>query len=320
LPILGRIPLSICRVNDWTHGVRTAAPEKETRKALESDPLYEAERLRIIYQLITNSKAEGGAGITPKQDEWECVESIFPLHDHEYNTRWIKQWSSSYVLKPADLDAIRDRFGEQVGRNPCMPTEPCLLEGSQVAFYFAFTQSYFAFLTFPALFGFAAWILLGHFSPIYAVVNCLWCIVFTEYWKHQEVDLAIRWGVRGVSKIELQRKEFKHQKEIVDPVTGQKVRFFPSTTRLLRQLLQIPFALGASLVLGSLIATCFGIEIFISEIYDGPLKTILVCSHTHAGSSMLIETPGILANWHSYYGPAGAHKHLHEICNPVDRI
>jgi anoctamin-10 len=133
------------------------------------------------------------------------------------------------------------------------------------------------------LFGFSAWILLGHFSPIYAVVNCLWCIVFTEYWKHQEVDLAIRWGVRGVSKIELQRKEFKYQKEITDPVTGQKVRFFPSTTRLWRQLLQIPFALGAALVLGSLIATCFGIEIFISEIYDGPLKSVLVCSTTLIG-------------------------------------
>jgi anoctamin-10 len=132
--------------------------------------------------------------------------------------------------------------------------------------------------------------------------------------------LAIRWGVRGVSKIELQRKEFKHQKEIIDPVTGQKVRFFPSTTRLLRQLLQIPFALGAALVLGSLIATCFGIEIFISEIYDGPLKTVLVCSTAQVGSSMLIETPGILANWNSDYGPASAHQHLHKIRYPVDRV
>lgn len=118
--------------------------------------------------------------------------------------------------------------------------------------------------------------MLGHFSPVYAIVNGLWCIVFTEYWKQQEVDLAIRWGVRGVSRIESQRLEFKHDKEITDPITGQKVRYFPATTRLSRQLLQIPFTVGAALVLGSLIATCFGIEIFISEVYDGPLKSVLV--------------------------------------------
>jgi hypothetical protein len=51
---------------------------------------------------------------------------------------------------------------------------------------------------------------------------------------------------------------------------------FPATKRLRRQLLQIPFAIAAAIVLGALIATCFGIEVFISEIYDGPLKWILV--------------------------------------------
>jgi hypothetical protein len=96
------------------HGVRAAAPEKETRQALEAEPLYEAERLRIIYQLITNAKNEGGAGITPKSGQWENVESIFALHDHEANKRWIKHWGTSYFLKAEDLDDIRNRLGEKV--------------------------------------------------------------------------------------------------------------------------------------------------------------------------------------------------------------
>lgn len=146
----------------------------------------------------------------------------------------------------------------------------------QIAFYFAFTQSYFAFLAFPAAAGLGAWALLGHFSPVYAVISALWCIVFTEYWKHQEVDLAVRWGVRGVSKIESKRKEFQHEKQIMDPVTGEQVAMFSATKRLQRQLLQIPFALAAATILGSLIATCFGIEVFISEIYHGPAKWLLV--------------------------------------------
>ncbi len=89
-------------------------PDTETGQTLKSDPLYPAERLRIIYQLINNPVHEGGAGITPKQGEWENVESIFALHDPEFNKAWIKKWSTSYMLKPDDLDQIRDRFGEKV--------------------------------------------------------------------------------------------------------------------------------------------------------------------------------------------------------------
>ncbi|OCK86308.1 DUF590-domain-containing protein [Lepidopterella palustris CBS 459.81] len=267
------------RVRDWIHGVRSAAPPKETRKALDTEPLYEAERLRIIYQLITNPVSEGGAGITPKEGEWTNVESIFALHDHAYNKDWIKKWSTSYFLNMEDLDEIRNRLGEKI------------------AYYFAFTQSYFTFLIFPAAFGASAWMLLGHFSPIYAIVSALWCIVFTEYWKHQEVDLGVRWGVRGVSSIEIKRKAFKYEKEITDPVTGETVQIFPATKRLQRQLLQVPFALGAATVLGSLIATCFGIEVFISEVYDGPFKSLLVFLPTGILTTVMPILSGILTNF-----------------------
>lgn len=67
-----------------------------------------------------------------------------------------------------------------------------------------------------------------------------------------------------------------HEKEVTDPVTGETIQVFPETKRLSRQLLQVPFAILATLALGTLIATCFGIEIFLSEIYNGPLKSVLV--------------------------------------------
>ncbi|KAF1842573.1 DUF590-domain-containing protein [Cucurbitaria berberidis CBS 394.84] len=246
------------RVRDWIHGVRAAAPSKETRESLEAEPLYEAERLRTIYQLITNPVSEGGAGITPKEGEWESVESIFALHDHAYNKDWIKKWSSQWFLNTEDLDDIRNRLGEKI------------------AFYFAFTQSYFTFLVFPAAFGFAAWLVLGSFSPIYGIVSAVWCTVFTEYWKQQEIDLGVRWGVKGVSKIDIKRRDFQHEKTNTDPITGEQVGFFSASKRFQRQLLQIPFALIAALSLGAVITTCFGIEVFISEVYNGPLKSVLV--------------------------------------------
>jgi anoctamin-10 len=107
----------------------------------------------------------------------------------------------------------------------------------------------------------------------------MWCTVFTEYWKQQETDLGVRWGVKGVSNIEVRKREFEPEKQITDPVTGEKVGFFPASKRFQRQLLQIPFALVAAVSLGVVIATCFGIEVFISEVYNGPLKSVLVSRH-----------------------------------------
>lgn len=246
------------RVQDWLYGVRTAAPERDIKKSIKDEPITDGERLRLVYLLITKPKNEGGAGITPKKDEWEGVESIFALHDHQFNKAWIKEWTQKSYLTKDDLNVMRDRFGEKI------------------AFYFAFVQSYLMFLAFPAIFGFSSWVLLGGYSPVYAVVNCLWCVIFVEYWKKQEIDLAFQWGVSGISKIQLKNPDFKHEAEVQDPVTGEMIKTYPPLKRLQRQLLQIPFALVAVLMLGALICTCFSIEIFISEIYSGPLKSYLV--------------------------------------------
>ena len=245
------------RVKDWIYGVRTGEPAKDTKVSLEEDPLTDAERLRIIYQLITNDEKDGGAGIKPKHGEWENVEAVFALHDQAYNKRWLQKWSTQWQLKLEDLDEIRNRFGEKV------------------AYYFAFEQTYFNFLLFPSAVGFFAWLALGSFSPIYAVLACFWCVVFVEWWKHQEKDLALRWGVANVSTIESKRNEFRATKQVEDPATGEIQMIFPVTERLQRQVLQLPFALLAMIVLGSLIVTCLAIELFIGELYDGPGKSVL---------------------------------------------
>jgi anoctamin-10 len=246
------------RVQDWLYGVRTAAPEKEMQLNLNDEPVTEAERLRLTYLLITKPTNEGGAGVTPKAGDWTCVESIFALHDHTFNKAWIKDITSKTFLDAKDLAEVKDRFGEKI------------------AFYFAFLQSYFMFLIFPAGFGFCAWVLLGQYSPVYAFINALWTICFVEYWKKQETDLAVQWGVRGVSKIQHKRPAFKHENIIKDQITGEEIKVFSPVKRLGRQLLQVPFAIAAAIALGSLIAGCFAIEIFISEVYDGPFKSYLV--------------------------------------------
>lgn len=246
------------RLQDWLYGVRIAAPNQDLGKYFEDEPVSEAERLRLAYLLITKPRNEGGAGIIPKTGQWKNVSSIFPLHDHIFNRNWIKQWSSKYYLDEEDINQIRDRFGERV------------------AFYFAFLRAYFAFLLFPAAFGFAAWLLLGQFSWFYAIVNTLWSVIFFEHWKTKETDLAVQWGVRGVSKIQHPRPQFQFEREAQDPVTGEVIRIYSPFKRLARQMLQVPFALACVSILGGLIVGCFAIEIFITEVYTGPFKQYLV--------------------------------------------
>jgi anoctamin-10 len=242
---------------------------------LALEPLTDSERLRIVYLLITSPTSEGGAGITPRKGEWASVESIFPLHNHSFNKEWLKRWSGKVFISTEDLTQIRDRFGEKV-----RILEPGLfiirLIKAQIAFYFAFLQAYAFFLVFPAIVGAIARYCLPQFSLIYAIAIGLWSAVFIEYWQRQEVELAVRWGVRGVSSIQHSRPEFKYEKEVFDKVTGEKILVFSPRKRLMRQLLQVPFAILAIVVLGGLIATCFGIEIFISEVYNGPMKWLLV--------------------------------------------
>lgn len=264
------------RVQDWLYGVRASALEKDITKAFENEPVTEAERLRLVYLLITKPKNEGGAGITPKSGQWKLVTSIFPLHDHSFNSSWIKTWSTKYFLDEEDLDNIRNKFGESV------------------AFYFAFLQSYFAFQVFPAAFGFAAWLILGRYSLLYAFVTSLWSVVFFEWWKKKEVDLAVQWGVRNVSRIQHHRTKFQWDHEAPNPVTGELIKYYPPMKRLKTQLLQIPFAAACVLVLGALYIFCFGVEIFLTELYDGPLKSYLTFAPTIILSSLLPVLSAIL--------------------------
>lgn len=190
----------------------------------------------------------------------------------------------------------------------------------QIAFYFAFTQSYFTALIGVSILGASAWTILGNFSPVYGLVNTLLCVAFVEYWKFQEEDLAIRWGVKGVSKIETKRHEFDPEKTITDPITGEEMGWFPGPKRFQRQLLQLPFAMAAALGLGTLIAMCFGIEIFVSEVYKGPGQSILVSHGQSVGAISHSRWLGLPPHWDHHHGTALAPRAAHRLCRTSDSL
>ncbi|EGY18803.1 uncharacterized protein VDAG_08963 [Verticillium dahliae VdLs.17] len=237
------------RLGDWLHGARTVGPDQELSATLKSEPVTEAERLRLVYLLMTKPRNEGGAGITPGTGAWKHVAGLFPLHNHDFNRKLIQKMSTKYTIDDDDLDGIRNTFGENV------------------ALYFAFTQSYFTFLVFPAR---RRLLRLAAARPVLVVLR--------------PRKLSV-WGVRGVSKIQTPRPQFEFEHEAEDPVTGEPVKVYSPFRRLQTQLLQIPFAVACILVLGTLIVTCNSLEIFINEVYNGPFKQYLPAPHMPACSS-----------------------------------
>ena len=99
--------------------MRAAQPDREAQSSLTEQSMSEAERYRIIYNMITGPPEDGGAGITPKEGEWKNVESIFPLHDVSFNKTWVRDWSRKMLLQIEDLDEIRNRFGEKARKGYC---------------------------------------------------------------------------------------------------------------------------------------------------------------------------------------------------------
>lgn len=245
------------RLQDWLHGVRSSSPDHDIAKSLENEPVTEAERLRLVYLMLIKPENEGGAGITEQAGKWKHVDAVFPLHNRTFNKEWISNWGGKYLLAESDIHDIRHQFGESI------------------TLYFVFLRSYLRFLVIPSAIGFAAWMCLGQFSMIYALASCLWSVVFFEFWKKKEVDLAVQWGVRRVSEIQQPRPEFEWDYEKEDPVTGEAMRVYAPMKRLQTQMLQVPFAMACVLALGSLSLTAISLEIFINQVYNGPGKQYL---------------------------------------------
>jgi anoctamin-10 len=244
------------RVKDWLYGVIKQHPGGTATSVAAAE--YEAEDVLSVYHLINWRKELGGAGITPGSGQWRNIESIFPLHNPIANKVLLTHLSKRIFLTPDDLDQIRG------------------LWGAKIAFYFAFIQTYFRSLAFPCVAGVFAWAFLSKYSLLFAIVIGIWCTVFLEYWKIKQADLAIRWNVRGVGDLKVDRPQFRYEEEIID-TAGRVRHLFPRWKRITRQLLVIPFVLLSTVLLGVLIAIVFIIETYISEAYEGPYKFYLVC-------------------------------------------
>ncbi|KAL0083800.1 calcium-activated chloride channel-domain-containing protein [Phycomyces blakesleeanus] len=245
------------RIRDFLLGVRVDDIEEDGKsRSINMSDVTDSERLRLVYDLITSPETEGGASISPDLDE--CVDSIMPLHDENFDKQWIKSWSKKWMLDQDDINKIRDQFGEKI------------------AYYFAFLQNYFVWLSVPSVLG--AFVYMTHTNTLtigFSVFMLVWAVVYLEMWKRKEKELAVMWGVRNCSKYEKRRAEYGGDGTIKDEVTGEELPFVAPWKTIVRRILAIPgVALGA-VFLSSIVGFVFFLQLFLHEYYAGPFAQIL---------------------------------------------
>ncbi|BFZ57345.1 hypothetical protein PYCC9005_004397 [Savitreella phatthalungensis] len=245
----GRLAREVFRARqrDWLAGIRLAVPE--VNQSIFEDPITDAERLRLVHLILTAPEEDGGAALTPGLHPWRRVHSIFPLHNKEFDDRWLRRWSTKWLIDDAELEHVRNHFG------------------TKVAMYFAFLQFYLRSLFFPASLGLFSFFFLREVSAVYASLITVWGTIFIALWQRRELELATRWDVRECSRLEHRRAAF--QREDSMPLL-----------KLVRESVSVPFAIVCGAFLACVLTFIFCVEVWMGEVYDGPLKQILVFSPT----------------------------------------
>lgn len=262
-------------MDDWVHEI----PSKHTHLSDNAATADEdsqndspAERLRLVYKLITED-----AGITPEHGEWKFVKSVFPPHDMALNKEWLRRALSRWWMHDSELEFIRRQFGEKI------------------AMYFAFLQYYLTWAIAPAAVGVSTHFLIGDYSILYTVFIVLWGTAFVFGWQRRQAQLAVRWGVSGTAQLETVRPEYAAARRHASSRGGDPSERRGSTgsvesvrglamdehdikedwSRTIRQFLFGPFALFSCLGLAAFQSVVFMIEIFLTQVYDGPGKQYL---------------------------------------------
>ncbi|KAF7313350.1 hypothetical protein HMN09_00490600 [Mycena chlorophos] len=226
------------RQSDFVSGLAVSDP---------SPTLAPADRLRLVYEFVESSPADGGLGISPDSPSWDRVESILTLHDKDFNQHWIHAWTHSSILSVRQ-ERVREHFGDSI------------------ALYFFYLHSYTHSLIFPAALGLVFFLFGTPYSPTYSILLVLWSIIYVEWWRISERVLALRLGTLGSARVERRRAQYTDG--------------FPWWKRELRMLVGLPVILFFAAILISILTGIFVFEAFLTQLYTGPGHKYIAFSPT----------------------------------------
>lgn len=149
--------------------------------------------------------------------------------------------------------------------------------GEKIAYYFAFLQYYFLWLSAPA--GLGVLVYLTHSNTLtvwFSLSMLIWAVLFLEMWRRKEHELAIQWSVRNYSKHEKRRTEFKGEKIVQDHVTGEDTPYISAWKLFARRLASLPGVAVGAFFLSIIVGFVFILQLFLHEYYNGPFNQFLV--------------------------------------------
>lgn len=216
-----------------------------------------ADRPRLIYSYLSNPEAAGGCAITPGKGEWKFVSSITPIEGYLSDDTFLEKTKKSVLSASLGSNALKKQYG------------------TQIAFYFEFLKFYIVSLAVLAVLGLVATFRSKNYSLTYSFVNLIWGTSFYVLWKRKERYLANFWGVQNSHKIDEYNAELTTLNKDFEKRSSYKHRDRHDGVRFVKQLTFAPVALVFTGVLVTFQLLCFIIEIFLTEIYDGPGKSLL---------------------------------------------
>lgn len=214
-----------------------------------------ADRSLLIYGYLTESKQTNGLGITT--DKSSIVESIMPI--------------SGYL---ADA-SIAARTKKSVFAASLKTTGIQKIYGTGIALYFEFLKHYIGYLVLLSIMGTIAYVKSKQYSMAYTYINLVGGVLFILSWKRRERYLASTWGVQNSHKLVQNNAELAALNKNFEVKSTYKHLERKDGSRFIKQWAFVPVALAFVAVLFTFQMTCFALEIFMSEIYDGPLKVFL---------------------------------------------
>ena len=147
------------------------------------------------------------------------------------------------------------KFARSVGRlSSRVLTQPldriAAYFGETIAFYFAWLEFYTQWLVVPSVIGVLLFVWQLYYgsldvawSPIFSLFMAIWSILFLEFWKRRNAELAQRWGVLHYEDEEVVRPQFIGEWK-QDASTGEMVRIYPAWRRAAKYaIVTVPFVL-----------------------------------------------------------------------------
>lgn len=295
---------------DASHNLLTAPP---------SFPPAPATRLRLIYNMLTAPKLQGGLGITPGRGQWSRVKSISALHDEAADKAWIEKWTTGGDWQVGLTKGLDEDTRKRGGLGDQQPPPIHLY----FEFLTTYTLSLFPITVVSVLFYFFT--PLDSYPPLYALCLSLYSTIFIAIWRIKQRKFAVKWGTYGCENVAFGRLRPEYVASLgLDKTTTQQgvetVDAIQAANELRRDTkvaASVPIIAACGVGLGVVLMGLFVLEAFVSQLYYGPGKKIVPLIPTGLFVLIVPSIVGayqclarLMVKWEDHPTPVGEKKSL----------